>query len=187
MRKNFWLIVKEISNRIGKSPSQFVVTVLGLCVSAITSIVVLQYILGIGWQLTDSGGLVKSENFVPSEMALYLAMGAALIVFALVNLVMLFRHLSQVRRKTYQTYKMFGCPAGMIFCLSFSELLFYILIGGVLAAAVYAPIAEWMERMYYTVYPQAYWGLAVYAGAVLILAAASSLAAAGIRLNHREG
>lgn len=187
MGKQWWLIQKGIFDRIRNNPFQFIVTVLGLCVCATTSIVVLQYVLENGWQLTDAGEVVKSEHFVLSELALYLMIGAALIAFALANLIMLFRHLSQIRRKRYLTYKMFGCAAGMLFCQSFFELMFYIILGGGLAAGLYALLATWLKQMYCTVFPQAYWGLAVYAAAASIAAAANSLMASGVRLNRREG
>lgn len=187
VRKKLWLIGKGVAGRIQQNPFQFIITVLGLCVCAIASMVVLQYILGNGWQLTDTGKVVKTEHFALSEMALYLVIGVALIAFALANLIMLFRHLSRIRRKTYLTYKMFGCSMGMIFCLSFFELLFYTLLGGGLAAGLYLPVALWLKRMHCTVFPQAYWGLAVYAAAVLIAAVINSLMASGVRLNRREG
>lgn len=187
MKKQCWLIARWVSKRIQNNPFQFVVTVLGLCVCAMTSIIVLQYVLEEACQLTDSGELVKSEHFVLYEAALYLAVGAVLIAFALVNIIMLFRHLAHIRRKTYLTYKMFGCPVGMLFCLSFFELLFYILLGGGLAAVLCLPLGSWLQRMHCVVFPQAYWGVAFYVGAVLIAAAVNSLIASGVRLNRREG
>lgn len=185
MRKNFWLLGRNLHNRICGTPLPFVVAVLGLCACAITCIVMLQIVLENYFELNDAGELVRARG---TGNIAYAFIVAVFFVLALANLIMLFRYLIQSRRKTYLLYKMYGCGRGELFFLAFGEKAFYTLLGGVMAVAVYAPLYIWQERMRRTMFPQSYWGgIILYAAVVLVISAISSLSVMGVRLNHREG
>lgn len=187
MKKFFWLLGHNLSRVVRYSTAQFVVIILGLCASAIACVGSLQFVFDPYFQVDSAGNFSKIERIAWSNVASSMVIAAILIAFAMFNIIAIFRHLTGERRKLHLVYKMYGCSRGELFFLPMAEQTIYLILGGALAAGIYALIAGWLERMCCTVFPQAYWGLAIYAGVVLIAAAISSLTAAGARLNKREG
>lgn len=187
MKKTIWLLGHDLSKRFRYSPVQVIITVLGLCISALTCIGCIQYILKDLFRIDEEGHIRMLDGIQRESVVVFAGIASLFLAFALVNVILLFRHLTGSRRKQYLIYKMYGCSRGELFFLPFAEQSIYLLLGGVLAVGIYVPTAAWLEHMYCTVYPQAYWGIAIYTGAVLIVSIVSSLTAAGVRLNKREG
>lgn len=184
--KRFLLLVRDLKNRVRYSTAQFVIVVLGLCVSAFTCMAAMHYFLSSIFEVNTQGEIIRPEK-IEWAVAFAVMLVAVLFAFAFVNVFLLFRHLTSQQRKRRLVYKMYGCSARELFFLSFTELILYMVLGGAPAVRLYALAAGWMERMYCTVYPQAYWGIALYGAFVLLLSIVISLTAGGGRLNRREG
>lgn len=186
MGKFLVILGRNIRDRICYTPAQFVITLFGLCVCAITCMVMLQIVMENLFEFNSTGDLVK-KGVGDGEAIVYTAVTAILIVLMLVNLIALFRHLTSSRRKKQIIYKMYGCTRSQLFFLSFSEEFFYLLLGGA-ASGLYAPLYIWQRQMHRVMFPQACWsGMILYSLSVLIVALISSFSAAGVRLNRREG
>lgn len=187
MKKYCWLLGHDLKNCVRRSVAQFVIVALGLCVSAFTSMVAVWYFLITIFEVDAQGEIIRPEKIEWASVAIIVMIVAVLFAFAFVNVFLLFRHLTSQQRKRRLVYKMYGCSARELFFLSFVEMTFYMVLGGVLAVGLYALASDWMERMYCAVFPQAYWGIAIYCVFVLLLSIAISLTAGGVRLNRREG
>lgn len=187
MKKDFLLLGRDLKNRVRHNTAQFVIVVLGLCVSAFTCMAAMHYFLSSIFEVNAQGEIIRPEKIEWASVAFAVMLVAVLFAFAFVNVFLLFRHLSRQQRKRRLIYKMYGCSAGELFFLSFAELMLYMVLGGAPAVGLYALAAGWMERMYCTMFPEAYWGIAIYGAFVLLLSIVISLTAGGVRLNRREG
>ena len=181
MDKFLALLMKNIKTQIKETPFHFLLINLSLSVG----IFCIQFLFD--FMFAESNKTFDINKISKETLFAYSAFILIVLIYTMINVIALYRFLSNESKRKYVIYKMYGCKQSTLFLLPFFEFSLYSLISTAIGTAVFYLFDDWRKSIDLVTHSQTYYfSILLYSLANIVVIFCISFNVSKLKITKKE-